>query len=570
MATLFNVDNQSFLDFIEYHTRKLSKINSYRFYAMTCYFKQDATEQLAESIHAILGNSLCEFHLLIDINEYCEELLDIDSFIADLEKKTRLSSKNISITPISPSPKPLFHAKGYALINCDHRSEAYYQGFGIITSANLTNGGIYKNIEIGHIFDDNNSLRDFYNIFMNLKNNYSITEQELEERLQKQRKSQKVVNLLLSIGRFYHKWEQEHIIDLRFPIKLSQKAKKTRKNKANEIDIKLNNLGYKLDKEENPSKKPIDIEDFFKLFPKPIPDNPSILGICNIDTLLGKWIPNQVSDLIERELLLSTDVYIKILQEHLQKNMSNYEKELKSNIKELEIDEIIDSNDGDHTKAISKWKERIVKISQDENLLKLLLWKYEQIPISLNSIQDPNLILTRLHNLILTRLHNLYQPNINRKGVGKIFSDNSKNNYEAINSDSFNGIYIEVQEKFIINRLGDVYKLITSTLYLLYFTTKFNFSELYCLIKFYLFLSNREKYFCAIVKPNKQTISGVFIRLENALKQQEYLDLGKISGQLIYKTEASKEEKTLLLENLVTFKIVENKDKEILRKFDLI
>ena len=561
MATLFNVDNQSFLDFIEYHTRKLSKINSYKFYAMTCYFKQDATEKLAESIHAILGNSLCEFHLLIDINEYCKKLLDIDSFIAELEKKTRLSSRNISITPISPSPKPLFHAKAYALINCDHRSDAYYQGFGIITSANLTHGGIYKNIEIGHIFDDNDSLRDFYNIFMNLKNNYRIPEEELEERLQKQRKSQKVVNLL-SIGRFYHKWEQEHIIDLRFPIKLSQEAKKRRKNKANEIDIKLNNLGYKLDKEENPSKKPIDIEDFFKLFPKPIPDNPSILGICSIDTLLGKWIPNKVSNLIETELELSTDIYIKILQEHLQKNMSNYEKELKSNIKELEIDGIIDSNDGDHTKAISKWKERIEKISQDENLLKLLLWKYEQIPISLNSIQDPN--------LILTRLHDLYQPNINRKGVGKIFSDNSKNNYEAINSDSFNGIYKEVEDKLNDNRLGDVYKLITSTLYLLYFTAKFNFSELYYLIKFYLFLSSRKKYFCAIVKPNKQAIAGVFIRLENALTQQEYLDLRKISGQLIYKTEASKEEKTLLLENLVTFKIVENKDKEILRKFDLI
>ena len=109
-------------------------------------------------------------------------------------------------------------------------------------------------------------------------------------------------------------------------------------------------------------------------------------------------------------------------------------------------------------------EERIEKISQDENLLKLLLWKYEQIPISLNSIQDPN--------LILTRLHDLYQPNINRKGVGKIFSDNSKNNYEAINSDSFNGIYKEVEDKLNDNRLGDVYKLITSTLYLLYLWLK--------------------------------------------------------------------------------------------------
>ena len=554
MATLFNVDNQSFLDFIEYHTRKLSKINSYRFYAMTCYFKQDATEQLAESIHAILGNSLCEFHLLIDINEYCEELLDIDSFIADLEKKTRLSSKNISITPISPSPKPLFHAKGYALINCDHRSEAYYQGFGIITSANLTNGGIYNNIEIGHIFDDNDSLRDFYNIFMNLKNNYTIPEQELEERLQKQRKSQKAVNLFL-LGNFYHQWQQKHLIDLRFTLKLSTEAKKRRKNQANEVDSKLKKLGYNLEEEDTDtrSKKPIDIEDFFKLFPKTIPDSKNMLRICSIDTLLGKWIPDKISDLIELELDLSTDIYINILQKHLQKNMSNYEKELQSNIEELKDNKIINPNDEKNRKAISKWKERITKISEDENLLRLLLWTYEKIPISLKSIQDPNLILT-----LYDRLTEFYNDNQTRQGVGGILSD--KNNHERIKSADFEHIYIEFKEKFIINRLGDVYKLITSTLYLLYFTAKFNFSELYYLIKFYLFLSNREKYFCAIVKP-KQTISGIFIRLENALTQQEYLDLGKISGQLIYKTEASKEEKTLLLENLVTFKIVENKDK---------
>jgi hypothetical protein len=564
MATLFNVDNQSFLDFIKSHTLKLSKIHSYKFYAMTCYFKQDATERLAASIQDILDNRLCEFHLLIDIDQYCKELLEIDLFISKLQIITGLPTKNISITPISlHSTRGNFHAKAYAVINCDHKIEPQpqYQGFGIVTSANLTNRGIKENIEIGHIFDDNNSLSDFYNIFMNLKDNYSISEEELEERLQKQRESQKAVNLL-SLGNFYHKWQQEHLIDLRFPLKLSKKAKERRKNKANEIDIKLNNLGYKSEKEENPSKKPIDIEEFFKLFPKPIPDNQNILAKCSIDTLLGKWIPNKVSDLIEAELKLSTDVYIKILKEHLQKNMSNYEKELKSNIKELEIDSIIDSNDEDHTKAISKWKERIVRILQDENLLKLLLWKYEKMPISLNSIQDPNLILT-LYN----RLTEFYNDTQTRKEVGDILSD--KNNHERIKSADFERIYIEFKEKFIINRLGDVYKLITSTLslYLLYFITKFKFSELYYLIKFYLFLSSRKKYFCAIVKPNNQIITGIFIRLEKALTQEKYLNLEQISGELIYKTEASKEEKILLLENLVTFKIIEKEDKEILHKF---
>ncbi|MDM3863107.1 MAG: hypothetical protein PT118_25510, partial [Aphanizomenon gracile PMC644.10] len=424
MATLFNVDNQSFLDFIKDHTQKLSKINSYKFYAMTCYFDQDATKELAELIHNILGNSLCEFHLLIDINEYCKEsckdLLDMDSFIAYLATITKLSSKNISIMPISPSPKPLFHAKAYALINCDHRSDAYYQGFGIITSANLTNGGIYKNIEIGHIFDDNDSLRDFYNIFMNLKNNYRIPEEELEERLQKQRElvkkqkeSQKVVNLL-SIGSFYHKWQQDHLIDLRFIIKLSKDAKEQRKNN-NEVSTILREKGFedKETKQNNPAKKPIDIENFFKLFPKVIPDN--ILGICSIDTLLGKWIPNQISDLIKKEVDEKTNIYINILQKHLEENLKDYLKELDSLIEEFNKKNIIDGNDEDNRKATERWKDKIIKISQDKNLLKLLLWKYQIIPISLNSIQDPDLILT-----LYDRLHDLYHGDINRKGVGKI------------------------------------------------------------------------------------------------------------------------------------------------------
>ena len=123
-------------------------------------------------------------------------------------------------------------------------------------------GGIQTNIEVGHIFDDNNSLRDLYNIFMNLKTDYYVPEQELEELLQKQRElvkkqreSQKVVDLL-SLGSFYHKWEQQHRIDLRFPIKLSQEAKELIKNKDNEVSIILDEEGFeKKEKEEETINK---------------------------------------------------------------------------------------------------------------------------------------------------------------------------------------------------------------------------------------------------------------------------------------------------------------------------
>lgn len=518
MATLFNVDNQSFLDFIKDHTRKLSKINSYKFYAMTCYFKQDATKELAESIYAILGNSLCEFHLLIDINEYCKKLLDIDSFIADLEKKTRLSSKNISITPISPSPKPLFHAKSYALINCDHRSETYYQGFGIITSANLTNGGIHNNIEIGHIFDDNDSLKDLYNLFIDLKNNYSLSDKDLAELLQRQKEFPTALNLI-SLGSFYHQWQQDHQKDLRFRLKFSQQVRKIKKATQNNVDVKLEELGFESD-QNTFSKNPIEINEFFKLFPKTIPN---ILGKCSIDTLLGKWIPNKISDLIENELKEMTYIYINILQEHLKKNMDDHLKLLESNVQELIKEQIIDSNDDDTLHAITRWKERIIKISQDESLLKLLLWEYEKIPISLDSIRDTNLILT-----IYNRLKEFYNIHKNRQGVGKILSENS---HEKINNDSFNDLLSEVTTKINNNKSGDLSK-----------------------------KDNQGKYFCAIVKPENKIVTGIFIRLKEA-------DLQYSKHLIFYKNKANKEEEMLFVEDLVTFKVIENEDEQILHKF---
>ena len=518
MATLFNVDNQSFLDFIKDHTRKLSKINSYKFYAMTCYFKQDATKELAASIQAILDNRLSEFHILIDQDEYCKEILDIN-FIDELENITGLPSKNISITPISTTK--LFHAKAYALINCDNKIEQQYQGFGIVTSANLTNGGIHNNIEIGHVFDDNDSLKDLYNLFIDLKDNYSLSEKNLAELLEKAKEFPTACNLI-SLGSFYHQWKQKHQIDLTFRLRFSEEVKKIKKNNRNNVDFKLQELGFNSD-QDTFSKNPINIGQFFEIFPKTIPD---VLGICSIDTLLGKWIPNKISDLIEKELKENTDIYINILQKYLEKNMDNYLKELEKNVQELKNDKIIDLTDEDNLNAIKRWEKRIIQISKDKNLLRLLLWEYERIPISLYSIQEPDLILT-----IYDRLKEFYNPNKNRQGVGKILSEN---NHQRINDYFFVDLFNEVQKKIRDNSLGDLYK-----------------------------EKNDGKYFCAIVKPENQIVTGIFLRLD-ALKAPELI---------FYKTEANKEQEikeTLLLDNLVTFKIIENEDKEILHKFDFM
>ncbi|MDM3855593.1 MAG: hypothetical protein PT120_12005, partial [Aphanizomenon gracile PMC649.10] len=160
-----------------------------------------------------------------------------------------------------------------------------------------------------------------------------------------------------------------------------------------------------------------------------------------------------------------------------------------------------------------------------KNLLNLLLWKYQIIPIYLDSIQDPDLILT-----LYDRLKEFYHPNITRQGVGDILSV-TENNHGQIKHDSFNHIYKEVEGKFNVNRLGDLFK-----------------------------QDNQGKYFCAIVKPENKIVTGIFLRF-HAVKAREFI---------FYKTETNKEQeiqKILLSENLVTFKIIEKEDKEILHKF---
>ncbi len=76
---------------------------------------------------------------------------------------------------------------------------------------------------------------------------------------------------------------------------------------------------------------------------------------------------------------------------------------------------------------------------------------------------------------------------------------------------------------------------------------------------------NQGKYFCAIVKPENNIVTGIFIRLqESDFKETKFI---------FYKTKAHKEKnikEIFLVENLVTFKIIESKDESILHKFGFI
>ncbi len=309
----------SLLSIIEEQIKLFGKdINSrWIFYAMTCYCKQEASETLLKKLQELIGNKLFGFHLLIDKDEYFKESLYLDSFMVHLRGITQLPIEDISLTPISAKNNKLFHAKSYALINYNHKNSDDYEGFAIVTSANLTNSGLERNLEIGQVFDTKDSLRQFYDIFHNLKNNYTLSQQELSKR----KEFHQAFNFLLS-GSFYHQWQQKHLVDLRFRLKLSDEEKKKRRDITGKPE---RYLGYDSDQEnESFSKDPIDVESFFEKFPKPIPDK--LLGRYSIDTLLGRWVPNKISNLLENELNNMSNIYINLLQKNIADKMDQYLK----------------------------------------------------------------------------------------------------------------------------------------------------------------------------------------------------------------------------------------------------
>ena len=430
---------------------------------------------------------------------------------------TNLPTKAISFTPIAPKGSKLFHAKSYGLINSNHNIIKDYRGCAIITSANLTKAGISKNVEIGQIIFDRNSLRDFYQIFLHLKKDYSLSEEEIVDKIKYHQEFQTAIRVL-SMGSFYHQWKQKHKIDLRFRLTLSAGEIEKRKKK---IDESKRYIGYESENgAKSISRVPIDIQDFFNQFSKPIPEK--FLGYYGVDTLLGKWVPNKISDLIENRLNYITDIYLELLKEKLNQELNRCLEQLESDLDHFKHEEIIDRTDKDNNEAISRWTDKIKNLIKDKNLLKLLIWEYEKSPMSINSVQEPKLILT-----IYERLKQFYNTDSNRLGVGDILSIHDRHN--RLNDFISKKLVTDAEKKLKKNSIGDLYK-----------------------------KENKGKIFYALVKPQNQILTGYFVNFDYcqlSLFRHSMYDNSIYAFH--YKKLNNENEQILTAVELITFKIID-------------
>lgn len=459
MPILFNdPDSDSLLNFIKKQVRQASSIDEKEWvlYTITCYFNPDVMINLIGDIKKILDDTLSEVHLLVDADEWLKQPITISNFINIVYQKLGcLGIRKISLTPIACHSK-LFHAKSYALISSKpvFKSDDY-KGFALVTSGNFTKSGLTHNVEIGQIVYDPHSLDEFVKLFLKLKNEYALSPQQEAEQQKFQSASQ-----FLAQGKFYHTWHPS--FDLKFRLTLSAKEKERLYELANDEETLKKIEDFTLNQIKSITKDPINLKSMFNICPKPIPGD--FWGTYSIDTLLGQWVPNEISQAIENEVNLTKEIFKDLIQE-----ISNSEKikEYYTTLQDFvdrKFKEKVIEFDSNNLLAVNTWGNKIFRVLNDKNLLNTFICDYETIEFS--KLESDLLF------KVYQRIKDFYYKPGCHIGVGKLFaefqenSDSSFNKLEfalfqensdfSFNKLEFDKLVAQAKNRLKENRIGDL------------------------------------------------------------------------------------------------------------------
>lgn len=444
MPILFNEpDSDSLLKFIKEQVTQASSLDEKKwvFYAVTCYFNPDVMINLISDIKKILNDTLSEIHLLVDANEWLKQPIAISEFIKTLHQKLGLKIRDISWTPIDCSSK-LFHAKSYALISSKQGLKSDYNGFVLVTSGNFTKSGLNNNVEIGQIVYDHNSLDQFVKLFFKLKDEYALSPQKEAE----QQKFQSAYQFLAQ-GKFYHTWHPS--LDLKFRLTLSAKEIKRLYERANNEETRKNIENFTLKAIKSITDDPINLQSIFNICPKPIPGD--FWGTYSIDTLLGQWVPNEISHLIENEVNLTKEIFKDLIQE-----ISNPEKikEYYTTLQDFvqrKLNENVIEFDVYNSSSVQTWRNKVDRVLNDKNLLNTFICDYETIEFS-NLESD---LLFKVDQ----RIKDFYYKPGFHIGVGKLFAEFQENSDFNFNKIEFEKLVAQAKNRLKENRIGDLEKI---------------------------------------------------------------------------------------------------------------
>ncbi|MEZ2238080.1 hypothetical protein [Microcoleus sp.] len=512
------------------------------FYAITCYFKPQVILDFLEQAKNILGNKLSGIHLLVDFKQSVKELVSLEieqtsfleieqtSFIEQISKKTGLSQQYISYTPIDGGKNILFHAKSYALIS-EEKDWVFlndYSGFVIVTSANFSSNGFNNNIEIGHILHDVASMRDFSSLVRHLKENYTVSADRKAEI-----KEFELAIQLLSKGSFYHKWSSS--FDLIFRLNLSQEEIERLDEAANNPETKRKIKHFKTQQIKTIKDDPINLQSIFAICPKPIPSD--IWRIYSIDTLLGKWVPNEIGQLIEEEVEDCWQIFQPLIKEVCTpEKIKSYTDELKEFVKE-KIDERVIKLDLNNLSALASWEKRVESLFKNENRLKVYINRYEKINLSVTEL-DQDII-----RQVYYRIKDFYNQNNQHPGIAKFVAnlEDDFQNHKQTKKDKFylnipHELVAKAKDSLIKNRIQNLDTIKQGELFTAFKVVVVNQSA---------------------VNKIYERFDGIFIGLEDSSKQSP-------KDVLVYKLIGEDKEKKVSVTKLRTFKkqAPENKNEE--------
>lgn len=453
MPILFNEpDSDSLLKFIKEQVIQASSIdeNEWVFYAVTCYFNSDVMINLISDIKKILNDTLSEIHLLVDADEWIKQPIAISEFINIVSQKLDLRIRKISLTPIACRSK-LFHAKSYALISSKQGLKSDYNGFVLVTSGNFTQSGLTNNVEIGQIVYDHNSLDQFVKLFFKLKHKYALSHQKQAEQQKFQSASQ-----FLTQGTFYHKWHHSLGLELRLP--LSDKEIKRLSDLVNNEETREKIEDSTVPEPQSITQNPIKLQSIFDICPKPIPGD--FWRNYSIDTLLGQWVPNEISHLIENEVNLTKEIFKDLIQEiSSSEKIEQYYTKLQDFVERKLKEEVIEV-DFYNFSPVQSWRNKVDRVLNDKNLLNTFICGYESIEFTK---LEPDLVFK-----VYQRIKDFYYRPSSHLGVGRLFAkfhenrELSLNNLEfeesdfSLNNLEFEKVVTQAKNRLIKNRIGDL------------------------------------------------------------------------------------------------------------------
>jgi hypothetical protein len=242
-----------------------------------------------------VGGAVTGITVAVDVGQWIRCRVPTEVLARDLAAASKVDLKLVRIVPVQ-FPHRLVHAKAYAAISpgC-----AGSKGFVVVTSGNATHPGLglasNSNLELAVLITQRSALLDFEKVMRELvKKSVSVSKAMQQDHFLR-------ALALFSRGTFYHKWQGSLSSEIRFKLTLTDTGRKARSRGETAF------RAYQPDA-DTVSRDPLSIESIFQNIPKPFP--PRFWAIYSVETLLGYWLPNPVSEVVNRKLSEKVAPYI--------------------------------------------------------------------------------------------------------------------------------------------------------------------------------------------------------------------------------------------------------------------